>query len=195
MKQIGTELIKIAKPLMNINLINPMNDKGQADKEKEKFFESDSYEPQFTYRPFDCEEFKKRLDDVSFEKMPKEILKLHIGARNFLMRYLGMIKNRGTERFTDTKLYGTPSSDLVKGAYAILKKQKSKLKKEQKVYSAEELKELLQKTIDKYGLKDWAFIYDASSMGVSISITRREIKINRSEERRVGKECRSRWSP
>ena len=60
-QQLGAELVKIAKPLMNLNLINPLNDKGQADKEREKFFESDSYEPQFTYKPFDCKEFKKRF--------------------------------------------------------------------------------------------------------------------------------------
>jgi len=48
-QQISIELVEIAGPLIDICLINPLNDKGQADKEKEKFFRSDSYNPQFVY--------------------------------------------------------------------------------------------------------------------------------------------------
>src|SRR5256886_11437583 len=35
----------------------------------------------------------------------------------------------------------------------------------------------------------------AATLGVEYSLERYDFPINRSEERRVGKECRSRWSP
>ena len=46
--------------------------------------------------------------------------------------------------------------------------------------------------IRKY-LKD--LLKDAGVPAIEIERTTKEVKILRSEERRVGKECRSRWSP
>ena len=49
--------------------------------------------------------------------------------------------------------------------------------------------------VDSYTGYPTALTYrlEASSVGIAVDLAR--LAVNRSEERRVGKECRSRWSP
>ena len=46
-----------------------------------------------------------------------------------------------------------------------------------------------------YGISPWEIEVIYNSFNEKFGITQEEIEQTRSEERRVGKECRSRWSP
>ena len=57
------------------------------------------------------------------------------------------------------------------------------------------MQEKLEKVLKEAGEKLDKAVSVADAEEIRVSITGKKGKLTRSEERRVGKECRSRWSP
>jgi len=171
LKKIDSELCDVARQITLIRHINPTN----TDEEEIKFFKSNTYNPVFTYQDFDAKNAGARLK--ALEPDNSEIGKVLESVRDFMLRLLRAMENRGAASFTDPGLYGMPSKKLVDAAYEILNTTHA-LPKEPLAYSAEQLKGLLQDTIDMYGFERWEFVLDPNARATFVDPCNRKVIIN-----------------
>lgn len=148
------------------DLVNPINTK----EEKEKFFGSSTYNPRFKYKEFDASDLENRLNNLQPDD--SEIGEVFKISKDFSLDYI-----KSLEKKEGINTYGFPSNKLVNKAYKILQKPIEE-EKEDEIYNAEELKNILQRKIDEYGFKDWYFVLDENMVAnIAINNAKREVRI------------------
>jgi len=172
LKQADKILFEISKKILLVTYPNPINRK----EEKEKFFSSNKYNPVFKYKPFNTSQLEKKLKTIHIEEQG-ELAGLIKGAKEHLTKQLNCIKNRGTEKYTNIKLYGVPSNRLIMEAYDILQSPNKDFK-DNKFHPPKFLKKELEKTIQKYGFEGWEVRIDKNILKTTINNLNKIIKIS-----------------
>ena len=157
-------LTDVSKSTWMIAYLKPLN---LAEEEK-AFFASSNYTPKFTYRSFPrADALKTRLEAVNITER-NSLGNIFRECKDFLLREVKVLKNRGTARFTDVQLYGTPSRSLVHAAKDILKHNPRK-PPSQKIYTATQLKRAFEQELHKYGFTGWTIAIKPAVSRVAVS--------------------------
>lgn len=166
-------LSEISKATHLVSFLTPTN----LQEEEREFFASNNYEPQFTYMRFSrANVLRTRLEAINISDQTP-LGRLFCNIKEGLLREIKALEELGTEKFTDTQLYGTPSRQLVHKAYEILKK----IPQEPiptKPYTATYMKAAIEKALLQYGFTGWRISIRPSVAKVAVSPSKRTIVIS-----------------
>ncbi|MEM2915772.1 MAG: DUF1704 domain-containing protein [Candidatus Woesearchaeota archaeon] len=166
-------LSEISKTTHLLSFLTPTN----LHEEEREFFASNNYEPKFTYRHFTrANVLRTRLEAINIaERTP--LGQLFRNIKEGLLREIKSLENLGTEKFTNTQLYGTPSRELIRKAYEILEK----IPQEPiptKPYTATYMKAAIEKALLQHGFTGWRISIRPSVAKVAVSPSKRTIVIS-----------------
>ncbi len=168
-----------------LSYLNPTN----LREEQITFFSSQNYEPKFTYRHFTrAGTLRTRLSAISIaEKNP--LGQLFRDVRERLLLSVRMLENIGKQSFAETILYGTPSKELVRKAYALLEKTPRE-PIPTKPYAATYMKSAIEKALLQHGFTGWHITIKPSVARVAVSPSKRTIVIRDSAKfSSIGVKC------
>ncbi len=165
-------LSEISRATHLLSFLNPTN----LHEEEQEFFTKPKYEPQFSYKRFTrAEGLRTRINAINIvENTP--LGRLFRNVKEQLLIEIKMLENLGTTKFTDIRLYGTPSKTLINKAHNILQKI-PRQPLETKPHAATYLKTVFEKELIKYGFTGWIINIKPTVSGVAVSPSKRSIVI------------------
>lgn len=181
---IATRISKLRNKLLivtsNLTPINYME-------EMDKFFESDTYNPQYIYRPIELPDITQELDEIRSElsqlTIPDDLCDHIEGVLHDLQAMERAKKSIGTEDFAENANalfdWGKDRLDML---LANTPKVKFALNTKHKLQNAQDIKERFEKVLESYNITNLPVLIDDFSTHI-ISITSKSIKIGSKVQR------------
>lgn len=175
LQQIDHILLQYSRIRYNYSALTPINTKEEMD----KFFQNDNYNPQFRYNKTVSPDITK-IQDIKIPSSP--LGKIFDEVRNKIVLEAKMIAKIGTNDFNTKPLFAELTQELYEQAKNILTKTNIVPTEKEKTVSANELKNKLDETIKKYGLKGWEIIFlENAAATVSVTASKKIINIRKDE--------------
>lgn len=164
-----------------IKAITPVNLNEENNKFMRCFNIGIKYNPQYEYERINgTKELKERIYGIEFPE--DSIGEVYKAYKQYVINSIELIESIGDpDLFTlkSIELFSHPDDDILKRALAILKRDRDEKPEENKVYTAEDLKVVFEKAIDKDNINWKVEILNVMSSKAAVDPDEKKIYINK----------------